>query len=78
MEIPRHWRLKAQRYRLEGSTCLSCGQFMFPPRQVCANRHCTGRLTELAGRELAVLLISTNSTDLESPNKYTFMERMIR
>ena len=26
MEISRHWRLKAQRYRLEGSFCPVCGQ----------------------------------------------------
>ena len=37
MEIPRHWRLKAQRYRLEGSACQDCGQFSFPPRPVCPN-----------------------------------------
>jgi uncharacterized OB-fold protein len=39
MEIPRHWRLKAQRYRLEGSICPTCGQVTFPPRPVCP--HCT-------------------------------------
>ena len=37
MEIPRHWRWKAQRYRLEGSTCQHCGRFIFPPRPVCPN-----------------------------------------
>lgn len=35
MEIPRHWRLKAQRYRLEGTVCSTCGQVSFPPRPVC-------------------------------------------
>jgi Rubredoxin-like zinc ribbon domain (DUF35_N) len=35
MEIPRHWRLKAQRYRLEGSICPICGQPVFPPRPIC-------------------------------------------
>ena len=42
MEIPRHWRLKAQRYRLEGYTCQQCGQLIFPPRPVCPNAslHC--------------------------------------
>lgn len=38
-QIPRLWRLKAQRFRLEGSACPSCGQLMFPPRPVC--HHCT-------------------------------------
>ena len=37
MEIPRHWRLKAQRYRLEGSICPICGQLAFPPRLVCSH-----------------------------------------
>ncbi len=31
MEVPHHWRLKAQRYRLEGSTCPICGQLTFTP-----------------------------------------------
>ncbi len=34
MEISRHWRLKAQRYRLIGSACSTCGKVMFPPRPV--------------------------------------------
>jgi hypothetical protein len=35
MEIARHWRLRRQRYRLEGSICLNCGQVSFPPRLAC-------------------------------------------
>jgi hypothetical protein len=35
MEITRHWRLKAQRYRLEGSLCPGCGRLTFPPRPLC-------------------------------------------
>lgn len=38
MEVPRHWRLRAQRYRLEGSLCPGCGKPTFPPRPVCS--HC--------------------------------------
>lgn len=34
MEISRNWRLKNQRYRLEGTTC-TCGQKSFPPRKIC-------------------------------------------
>ncbi len=34
MEIPRNWRLKNQRYRLEGTTC-TCGYRSFPPRRIC-------------------------------------------
>lgn len=34
MEISRNWRLRAQRYRLEGTTC-ECGYRSFPPRRIC-------------------------------------------
>lgn len=32
MEIPRHWRLKKQRYGLVGEVCLKCDKKIFPPR----------------------------------------------
>ncbi len=37
MDIPRYWRLKNQRYRLEGVVCEQCGHFSFPPRMACPN-----------------------------------------
>lgn len=33
-EIPRHWRLKQQRYNLVGEKCPD-GHYVFPPRDVC-------------------------------------------
>jgi len=45
MEIPRHWRLKTQRYRLEGLRCPDCGALMLPPRPVCMKCHRSVRLT---------------------------------
>ena len=35
MEIPRHWRLKQQRYSLVGEVCPHCENKIFPPRDVC-------------------------------------------
>ena len=35
MEIPRHWRLKQQRYGLVGEVCPHCEAKIFPPRDVC-------------------------------------------
>ena len=35
MEIPRHWRLKKQRYALMGEVCPHCEAKIFPPRDVC-------------------------------------------
>ena len=35
MEVPRHWRLKKQRYALVGEQCPHCEAKIFPPRDVC-------------------------------------------
>lgn len=29
------WRLRGQRYRLEGERCDHCGEIIFPPRDIC-------------------------------------------
>ena len=44
MEIPRHWRLKKQRYALVGEICPHCQGKIFPPRDVCP--HCGGEARE--------------------------------
>ncbi|MFO7942929.1 MAG: Zn-ribbon domain-containing OB-fold protein [Anaerolineales bacterium] len=35
MDIPRHWRLKRQRYALTGEVCPHCSAKIFPPRDIC-------------------------------------------
>jgi len=35
MEIPRHWRLRKQRYSMVGEVCPHCDAKLFPPRDVC-------------------------------------------
>ena len=35
MDIPRHWRLKKQRYALVGEVCDHCDAKVFPPRDIC-------------------------------------------
>ena len=44
MEIPRHWRLKKQRYSLVGDVCPHCDAKIFPPRDVCP--HCGSEAKE--------------------------------
>ncbi|MCA1899552.1 MAG: Zn-ribbon domain-containing OB-fold protein, partial [Chloroflexi bacterium] len=44
MEIPRHWRLKQQRYVLTGEVCPHCEHKIFPPRDICPN--CGGEAKE--------------------------------
>ena len=41
MDIPRSWRLRDQRYLLQGARCNACGHDHFPPEIVC--RKCRGR-----------------------------------
>ena len=53
MEIPRHWRLRAQRYRLEGSFCPGCGKPAFPPRQVCP--YCKDQPVRILGYGLQII-----------------------
>ncbi|MBN1430933.1 MAG: Zn-ribbon domain-containing OB-fold protein [Anaerolineae bacterium] len=35
MELPQHWRLADQRYRLIGEKCPHCEASIFPPHDVC-------------------------------------------
>jgi uncharacterized OB-fold protein len=35
MEIPRHWRLRKQRYSMVGEVCPHCNARVFPPRDLC-------------------------------------------
>jgi hypothetical protein len=64
MAIAPHWRLKAQRYRLEGSTCLICGQLTFPPRPVCP--HGAAQPARNAGGGLSALPTSNRTLDTVS------------
>lgn len=35
MDLPRHWRLRQARYRLEGAQCEDCNEIFFPARSIC-------------------------------------------
>lgn len=34
---PRFWRQIPQRYNLIGTHCANCGEYYFPPREICPN-----------------------------------------
>lgn len=75
MEVPHHWRLKAQRYRLVGSICPICGQVSSPPHQVCA--HYSVQSERIANGELSVFQIPISITGIDSRTRYQFADRMI-
>lgn len=62
MEIPRHWRLKAQRYRLQGWLCPTCGQPSFPPRLVCP--HCIAQVGNFPDTEALLVIHSVAIPEL--------------
>lgn len=74
MEIPRHWRLKAQRYRLEGWVCPTCSQPAFPPHPVCY--HCITQPEWIAGGESLVLPAANSLTSIESTIRCQITERI--
>jgi uncharacterized OB-fold protein len=55
MHIAQNWRLKAQRYALQGVKCEVCETVMFPPREVCP--HC--REAELKARLMTMKVVET-------------------
>ncbi len=67
MEVPRHWRLNAQRYRLEGSACPICGRLSFPPHPICPE--CTTRPERNADNELLIILPSNRLVDTILPER---------
>jgi len=54
MEIPRHWRIRKQRYQLAGEICNQCGTPMFPSRAVCPN--CARRALQEVQVEAAIAI----------------------
>jgi ribosomal protein L40E len=70
MEISRHWRLKAQRYRLKGAICSSCGAFIFPPRPVCKKCQYTAQTVRIINWALPVNPAWVQTFDIESRIKY--------
>jgi uncharacterized OB-fold protein len=68
MEIPRHWRLRKQRYSLTGEICPHCEAKLFPPRVVCPE--CGGetrREYNLRSEELAGSIQKNSSVFAEIP-----------
>ena len=75
MEIARHWRLRRQRYRLEGSICLNCGQVSFPPRPACP--HDSTQPPSIAVLAASELLAATAVPSIEAHTRHPMMEAAV-
>ncbi len=65
MEVPRHWRVKKQRYALVGETCPHCHARLFPPRAVCPYCAEAAREQSAPAQPAAVLVYEKASSSLE-------------
>jgi hypothetical protein len=74
MEIARHWRLKQQRYRLEGSACPNCGRLSFPPRAVCPD--CTAQRAPAIGAGPSTFPAGISLADIQAHLSQHFAERL--
>lgn len=73
MEIPRHWRLKKQRYGLVGNECPRCEKKSFPPTEIC--RRCQEFDEE---RSKDIVVYDANSGLLFSPNNQVVHSEVVR
>lgn len=54
MEIPRHWRMRKQRYQLAGAICQQCENMIFPPRAVCVQCNQGWKVSQYANDAVAM------------------------
>jgi len=73
MEISRNWRLRYQRYKLEGTKCLDCGNVSFPPRRVCPKCGSESYITRMLkpeGEVYSYTVINSPPEHFESQSPY--------
>ena len=59
MNIAQNWRLKGQRYRLEGIKCETCQKVTFPPREGCPHCREAELKAKVAGKIEALVINTT-------------------
>jgi uncharacterized protein len=73
-QAPRFWRCIPQRYNLKGTHCTSCGEYYFPPRNVCPNCRRETRMEEHrfkgTGTVVTFTTIYTATEDFERQTPY--------
>lgn len=66
-DMPRHWRLKKERYRLIGKECPYCQAKIFPPRDICPD---CGKKTEILYQFSGKGEIYSHTTVYEAPSGF--------
>lgn len=71
MSVVNDWRLRGQRYRLEGERCDHCGETIFPPRDICPECHKPAKTPETFSGRGEVYTFSTVYGAPEGFESYT-------
>lgn len=73
--VPRFWRNLGSRYNLEGTRCKECGEYFYPPRNVCVNCRRSGQIEPFkfkgTGEIVTYTLIHTAAEGFENQAPYT-------
>ena len=72
---PLFWRLKRQKYNLQGTKCETCSEVFFPPRSFCPSCRRKGEIKEFQfsgnGEILSYTVIRAAPKGFESQTPYT-------
>ncbi len=74
--VPRFWRKIRYRYDLTGSHCENCGQYFYPPRNLCPVCRRKGKVSEVKLGEEGVVVSYTvvHNGDLKRPYVVALIE----
>ncbi len=70
-KVVNDWRLRGQRYRLEGELCDHCGEAIFPPRDICPKCHEPAKTPQTLSGRGEVYTFSTIYSAPEGFEAYT-------
>ncbi|MHC1630888.1 MAG: Zn-ribbon domain-containing OB-fold protein [Methanotrichaceae archaeon] len=72
--VPRFWRQIPQRYNLIGTHCINCGEYYFPPRDICPNCRRNARMEEYkfkgTGKVVTYTTIYNSTEDFKRQTPY--------
>ena len=72
--VPRFWRNIGSRYNLEGTRCKECGEYFYPPRNLCVNCRRLGQIEPYkfkgTGKIITYTVIRTAAEGFESQAPY--------
>ena len=74
MSVPRFWRQQVARYNLVGTHCKKCGEYFYPPRDMCPDCRREGEIEDFkfkgTGEIVTYTVIHTAAEGFEGQTPY--------